>query len=78
MVLATAVLSNMYGHIVYVYKFVKRGVRADAVSDLKKDCRLVCDMIANSYGLIVSEVHQTVTATVSQTRAPRRWAQPPL
>jgi DNA-binding GntR family transcriptional regulator len=37
---------------------------ADAVSDIKKDRRLVCDMIADSYGVIASEVHQTVAATV--------------
>jgi DNA-binding GntR family transcriptional regulator len=37
---------------------------ADAVSGIKKDRRLVCDMIADSYGVIASEVHQTVAATV--------------
>jgi GntR family transcriptional regulator len=37
---------------------------ADAVSDIRKDRRLVCDMIADSYGVIASEVHQTVAATV--------------
>jgi GntR family transcriptional regulator len=37
---------------------------ADAVSGIRKDRRLVCDMIADSYGVIASEVHQTVAATV--------------
>ena len=50
---------------------------ADAVSDIKKDRRLVCDMIADSYGVIASEVHQTVAATVIRTRSPRRWEQKP-
>ncbi|WP_161854750.1 GntR family transcriptional regulator [Bradyrhizobium sp. CCBAU 051011] len=40
---------------------------ADAVSDIRKDRRLVCDMIADSYGVIASEVHQTVAATVIPT-----------
>ena len=37
---------------------------ADAVRDIRKDRRLVCDMVADSYGVIASEVHQTVEATV--------------
>lgn len=50
---------------------------ADAVSDIRKDRRLVCDMIADSYGVIASEVHQTVAATVIRTSLPRRWEQKP-
>jgi DNA-binding GntR family transcriptional regulator len=37
---------------------------SDAVRDIRKDRRLVCDMVADSYGVIASEVHQTVEATV--------------
>jgi GntR family transcriptional regulator len=36
---------------------------ADAVRQIRRD-RLVCDMIADSYGVIASEVRQTVVATV--------------
>lgn len=37
---------------------------ADAVKDIRRDRRLVSEMIADSYGVIASEVHQTVAATV--------------
>jgi len=40
---------------------------ADAVREIRRD-RLVCDMIADSYGVIASEVHQTVVATAIADR----------
>ena len=34
------------------------------MNGIKGDRRLVCDMIAESYGVIASEVHQSVAASV--------------
>ena len=45
---------------------------ADAVRNVRKDRRLVCDMIADSYGVIAAEVHQTVAATL----IPNEFAKP--
>jgi GntR family transcriptional regulator len=36
---------------------------ADAVNGIAGDPRLVCDMVADRYGVIATEVHQTVTAS---------------
>jgi DNA-binding GntR family transcriptional regulator len=45
---------------------------ADAVRNIRKDRRLVCDMIADGYGVIAAEVHQTVAATL----VPNEFAKP--
>jgi len=50
----------------WVNCYVEESYR-DAVRDIRKDRRLVCDMVADSYGVIASEVHQTVEATVVPT-----------
>lgn len=39
---------------------------ADAVDGIERDPRLVCDIIAERYGVLASEVHQTVAAAPLQ------------